>query len=166
MQYVTRTTTHPTLCEIRIQGTGTTTFHVNGGSISLDPEPFAVKLIILPGQTEEMAEVHCESTTARGTEKIRELLATQGVQGANAYSSAKSGGWRAAFNLSRFSSFIWTPGRQGYEIGGWTPIRDSDVIAKKTITVNCSMGMNACREETTLTLKLADEPGAGASPPR
>ncbi len=170
MQYVTRTTTHPTLCEIRIQGTGTTTFHVNGGSISLDPEPFAVKLIILPGQTEEMAEVHCESTTARGTEKIRELLATQGVQGSNAYSSAKSGGWRAAFNLSRFSSFIWTPGRQGYEIGGWTQVLNSDVVAKKTMRVDCGgsagLGATLCREETTLTLKLADEPGATASPTR
>lgn len=170
MQYVTRTATHPTLCEIRIQGTGTTTFHVNGGSISLDPEPFAVKLIILPGQTEETAEVHCESTTARGSEKIRELLATQGVQGTNAHSSTKSGGWRAAFNLSRFSSFIWTPGKQGYEIGGWTQALNSDVVAKKTMRVDCGrsagLGATPCREETTLILRLADEPGAMASPPR
>ncbi len=170
MQYVTRTATHPTLCEIRIQGTGTTTFHVNGGSISLDPEPFAVKLIILPGQTEETAEVHCESTTARGSEKIRELLATQGVQGTNAHSSTKSGGWRAAFNLSRFSSFIWTPGKQGYEIGGWTQALNSDVVAKKTMRVDCGrsagLGTTPCREETTLILRLADEPGAMASPPR
>jgi len=40
MQYATRTLTQPASCEIRIQGTGTTTFHVNGGSISSDPEPF------------------------------------------------------------------------------------------------------------------------------
>ena len=170
MQYVTRTRTHPTLCEIRIRGTGTTTFHVNGGSISLDPDPFSVKLVILPGQTEEMAEVHCESTTARGSEKIRELLATQGVQGANAHSSTKSGGWRAAFNLSRFSSFIWTPGRQGYEIGGWTQVLNSDVVAKKTMRVDCGrsagLGATLCREETTLILRLADEPNATASPPR
>ena len=170
MRYVTRTTTHPTLCEIRIQGTGTTTFHVNGGSISLAPEPFAVKLIILPGQTEEMAEVHCESTTARGSEKIRELLATQGVQGANAHSSTKSGGWRAAFNLSRFRSFIWTPGRQGYEIGGWTQVLNSDVVAKKTMRVDCGrsagLGATLCQEETTLTLRLADEAGATGSSPR
>ncbi|MDX2251212.1 MAG: hypothetical protein NW202_02915 [Nitrospira sp.] len=168
MHYVTRTTTHPTLCEIRIQGTGTTTFHVNGGSISLDPEPFAVKLIILPGQTEEMAVVHCESTTARGSEKIKELLATQGVQGGNAHSSTRSGGWRAAFNLSRFLSFIWTPGRQGYEIGGWTQVLNSDIVAKKTMSVDCGrsagLGATLCQEETTLTLKLADEPSAGASP--
>jgi hypothetical protein len=168
MQYVTRTTTHPTLCEIRIQGTGTTTFHVNGGSISLDPEPFTVKLIILPGQTEEMAEVHCESTTARGSEKIRELLATQGVQGGDAHFSTKSGGWRAAFNLSRFRTFIWTPGRQGYEIGGWTQVHSSDVVAKKTMRVDCGrsagLGATLCQEETTLTLRLADEPSAGASP--
>jgi hypothetical protein len=170
MQYITRTTTHPTLCEIRIQGAGTTTFHVNGGSISLDTDPFAVKLIILPGQTEEMAEVHCESTTARGSEKIRELLATQGVQGANAHSSTKSGGWRAAFNITRFTTFIWTPGRQGYEIGSWTPVLDSDVVAKKAMRVDCGrsagLGASRCQEETTLILKLADEPAADASPAR
>ena len=165
MQYVTRTTTHPTLCEIRIQGTGTTTFYVNGGSISLDPDPFAVKLIILPGQTEEMAAIHCESTTARGSEKLRELLATQGAQGGNAHSSAKSGGWRSAFNVTRFTTFIWTPGRQGYEIGGWTQVQNSDVVAKKTMRVDCGLGATLCQEETTLTLRLADEPESGASPP-
>ena len=57
-------------------------------------------------------------------------------------------------------------GKKGYEIGGWTPVRDSDVIAKKTMTVNCSIGLSTCREETTLTLRLADEPAAGTSPPQ
>ena len=166
MQYVTRTRTNPTQCEIRIHGTGTTTFHVNGGSISLAPDPFAVKLIILPGQTEEAAEIRCETPNMRGMEKLKELLATQGAQGGDAHFSTKSGGWRAAFNVTRFTTFIWTPGRQGYEIGGWTPVRDSDVVAKKTIIVNCSLGMSTCREETTLILRLADEPAADASPPR
>lgn len=170
MQYVTRTTTHPTQCEIRIHGTGTTTFHANGGSISLAPDPFAVKLIILPGQTEEAAEIHCETPNMRGMEKLKELLATQGVQGGDAHFSTKSGGWRAAFNVTRFTTFIWTPGRQGYEIGSWTPVLNSDVVAKKTMRVDCGrsagLGATRCQEETTLTLKLVDEPGADASPPR
>jgi hypothetical protein len=34
------------------------------------------------------------------------------------------------------------------------------------VTVNCSIGLSSCLEETTLTLKLADEPGAGVAPPR
>jgi len=164
MQYATRTTTLPAQCEIRIQGTGTTTFHVNGGSITLAPDPFAVKLIILPGQTEEVAETHC--TSGNTPQKLKELFASQGVQGGEAHNVSKGGGWRAAFNFTRFRTFIWTPGRQGYEIGGWTPVHDSDVIAKKTIRVNCSIGMQTCREETELTLKLADEPGASVAPPR
>ncbi|MBS0156758.1 MAG: hypothetical protein JSS38_19405 [Nitrospira sp.] len=162
MQYTTRTMTQPAQCEIRIQGSGTTTFHVNGGSISLDPDPFAVKLIILPGQTEEVAETHCSS--ANTPRKLRELLESQGSQIGDAHVVSKGGGWRATFNLTRFRTFIWTPGRQGYEIGGWTPVRDSEVIAKKTITVNCGLGANTCREETTLTLRLAEEPGVNAPP--
>ena len=160
----TRTTTQPAQCEIRIQGTGTTTLHVNGGSIKLDPEPFAVNLIILPGRSGEVAETHCSSGNT--PEKLKELFASQGVQGGEAHGMTEGGGWSSAFNVTRFRTFKWTPGKQGYEIGGWTPIRDSDVIAKKTMMVNCSIGLSACREETTLTLRLADEPGATASPPR
>jgi hypothetical protein len=78
----------------------------------------------------------------------------------------EGGGWSSAFNVTRFRTFKWERPRQGYEFGGWTPVRDSDVIAKKTITANCSMGLSTCREETTLTLRLADEPGATASQPR
>ncbi|ALA61202.1 hypothetical protein [Nitrospira moscoviensis] len=164
MRYETRTTTQPAQCEIRIQGTGTTTFHVNGGSISLDPEPFAVKLIILPGQTEEVAETHC--TSGSTPPKLRELLESQGVQGGDAHVASKGGGWRAAFNVTRFKTFIWTQGRQGYEIGGWTPVANSDVVAKKRMKANCGMVMSRCQEETTLILKLADEPDAAASPPK
>ena len=162
MQYTTRTTTQPVQCEIRIQGTGTTTFHVNGGSIKLDPEPFAVNLIILPGRSGEVAETRCSSGNT--PEKLKELFASQGVQGGEAHGVTEGGGWSSAFNVTRFRTFKWAPGKQGYEIGGWTPIHDSDVIAKKTMTVNCSIGLSTCREETTLTLRLADEPGAGASP--
>jgi hypothetical protein len=162
MQYATRTATQPAQCEIRIQGSGTTTFHVNGGSISLAPDPFVVKLIILPGQTEELAETHCSSAST--PQKLREMLESQGARGGNAHVASKGGGWRSAFNFTRFRTFIWTPGRQGYEIGGWTPVHNSDVIAKKSIRVNCSIGMQTCREETELTLKLADEPGADGSP--
>jgi len=162
MQYATRTTTQPAQCEIRIQGTGTTTFHVNGGSIRLDPEPFAVKLIILPGLTEEVAETHC--TSAGTPEKLKELLATQGVQGGNAHGASRGGGWRAAFNVSRFMTFNWN--KQGYEIGGWTQVLNSDVVAQKTMTVNCGTGLTACREETVLTLRRAEEAGAAVTPPR
>ena len=164
MQYTTRTMTQPAQCEIRIQGTGTTTFHVNGGSIKLDPEPFAVNLTILPGRSGEVAETHCSSGNTPG--KLKELFASQGVQGGEAHGETEGGGWSSAFNVTRFRTFKWTPGKQGYEFGGWTPVRDSDVIAKKTMTVNCSIGLSTCREETTLTLRLADEPGATTSPPR
>ena len=155
MQYATRTLTQPAQCEIRIQGTGTTTFHVNGGSITLDPEPFAVNLIILPGQSGEMAETHC--TSGNTPEKLKELFATQGVHDSGeAHMSTKGGGWSGAFNLTRFRTFNWD--KKGYEIGGWTPVGGSDVIAKKTIMVNCSAGMTACQEETTLILRVGDEP--------
>ncbi|MEQ1679471.1 MAG: hypothetical protein ABL950_02515 [Nitrospira sp.] len=165
MQYATRTLTQPASCEIRIQGAGATTFHVNGGSISSDPDPFAVNLIILPGQSGEVAETHC--TSGHTPQKLKELFASQGVQGGEAHVASKGGGWSGAFNFTRFKTFKWERGRQGYEIGGWTPVRDSDVIARKTMTVNCStMGMSACREETTLTLRLADEPASGTSPPQ
>jgi len=162
MHYATRTKTQPASCEIRIQGTGTTTFHVNGGSISRNPDPFAVKLTILPGRSGEVAETHC----SRGNtpEKLKELFASQGVQGSEAHGVTEGGGWSSAFNVTRFRTFNMT--KKGYEIGGWTPGHDSNVIAKKTITVNCSTGMSTCREETTLTLKLADEPAAGTFPTR
>ena len=164
MQYATRTLTQPASCEIRIQGTGTTTFHVNGGSISSDPDPFAVNLNILPGQSGEVAETHC--TSGNTPQKLKELFASQGVQGGEAHVASKGGGWSSAFNVTRFRTFKWTPGKQGYEFGSWTSVRDSDVVAKKTMTVNCSIGLSTCREETTLTLRLADEPGAPAAPPK
>jgi hypothetical protein len=164
MQYATRTKTQPAQCEIRIQGTGTTTFHVNGGSIKLDPDPFSVNLTILPGRSGEIAETHCSSGNTPA--KLKELFASQGVQGGEAHGVTEAGGWSSAFNVTRFRTFKWERGKQGYEIGGWTPIRDADVIAKKTMTVDCSIGLSTCREETTLTLRLADEPGAGTSPTR
>jgi hypothetical protein len=162
MQYATRTLTQPASCEIRIQGAGTTTFHVNGGSISSAPEPFAVNLIILPGQSGEVAETHC--TSGNTPQKLRELFASQGVQGGEAHVASKGGGWSGAFNITRFRTFNMA--KKGYEIGGWTQVLNSDVVAKKTVTVNCSIGLSSCQEVTTLTLKLADEPGAGASPPQ
>ncbi len=163
MQYATRTKTQAAQCEFRVQGTGTTTFHVNGGSISSDPEPFSVNLIILPGQSGEVLETHC--TSGNTPEKLKELFATQGVHGGEAHGEmGKAGGWSGAFNFSRFRTFNMA--KKGYEIGGWTQVLNSDVVAKKTVTVNCSIGMQTCREETELTLRLADEPGAPASPPR
>ncbi|MBS0152277.1 MAG: hypothetical protein JSR31_15195 [Nitrospira sp.] len=164
MQYATRTMTQPAQCEIRIQGTGKTTFHVNGGSIKLDPDPFSVNLTILPGRSGEVAETHC--STGNTPAKLKELFASQGVQGGEAQGVTEAGGWSSAFNITRFRTFKWTPGKQGYEIGSWTPIWDADVIARKTMTVDCSIGLSTCREETTLTLRLADEPTTAASPSR
>lgn len=162
MRYETRSTTQRAQCEIRIQGTGKTTFHVNGGSIKLAPEPFAVNLTILPGRSGELAETHC--TSANTPDKLKELFASQGVQGGDAHGTTEGGGWSSAFNVTRFTRFNRAKG--GYEIGGWTQVRDSDVIAQKTITVNCSLGIQTCREETTLTLRLMDESGVTASSPR
>ena len=163
MQYATRTTTQPASCEIRVQGTGTTTFHVNGGSISSDPEPFAVNLIILPGQSGEIAETHC--TSGNTPQKLKELAATQGVQVGETHGASKGGGWSGAFHITRFRTL--NRNKKGYEMGGWTQVLNSDVVAKKTMTVNCSiMELSPCREETTLILRLADEPDAAASPPR
>ncbi|MBK8277534.1 MAG: hypothetical protein IPK92_17445 [Nitrospira sp.] len=162
MRYETRSSTQRAQCEIRIQGTGKTTFHVNGGSIKLAPEPFAVNLTILPGRSGELAETHC--TSANTPDKLKELFASQGVQGGDAHGTTEGGGWSSAFNVTRFTRFNRATG--GYEIGGWTQVRDSDVIAQKTITVNCSLGMQTCREETTLTLRLMDESGVTASSPR
>ncbi len=162
MQYTTRTTTQPAQCEIRIQGTGTTTFHVNGGSISSDSEPFAVNLIILPGQSGEVAETHC--TSAQSPAKLKELLQSQGAQVGDAHTVTKGGGWSSAFSFTRFKTFNWN--KKGYDIGGWTPVINSDVVAKKTMRVNCSTALSRCQEETTLTLRLADEPDAGASSAR
>ena len=105
MQYATRTLTQPASCEIRIQGAGTTTFHVNGGSISNDPDPFAVNLIILPGQSGEVAETHC--TSGNTPQKLKELFASQGVQGGEAHVASKGGGWSGAFNFTRFRTFKW-----------------------------------------------------------
>jgi hypothetical protein len=164
MQYATRTLTQMASCEIRIQGAGTTTFHVNGGSISSDPDPFAVNLIILPGQSGEVADTHCVGSN---DEKLKELMAKSnpGFPLANeARVVSKGGGWSGAFNVTRFTRFNRAKG--GYEIGGWTQVLNSDVVAKKTVTVNCSIGLSSCQEETTLTLKLADEPAAGTSPTR
>jgi len=161
MQYETRTTTQPAQCEFRIQGSGKTTFHVNGGSISTDPEPFAVNLVVLPGRTGEVADIHC--TSANTPEKLKELFATQGVHGGDAHTVMESGGWSAAFNVTRFTTFNTSKG--GYEIGGWTPGGDSDVIAKKTMTVSCSFNpMQPCQEVTELILRPGDEPGSAASP--
>jgi hypothetical protein len=150
------------LHEIRIHGTDTTTFHVNGGSISSDPDPFAVNLTILPGQSGEVAETHCASGNT--PQKLKELFASQGVQGGEAHVASKGGGWSGAFNFTRFTTFNRAKG--GYEIGGWTQVLNSDVVAKKTVTVNCSIGVSAWREETTLTLRLVDEPATSTSPTR
>ena len=38
---------------------------------------------------------------------------------------------------------------------------NSDVVAKKTMSVNCSIGLSVCHEETTLILRRADEPSIG-----
>ena len=165
MQYATRPLSQPAPCEVAIQGAGTTTFHVNGGSISSDPEPFAVNLIILPGQTGEVTESRCTSGT--GDEKLEELAASQGrgiVQSGAPFSARKDLGWTGAFSFTRRTTF--DRARQGYKIEGWTPVRDSEVIAQKTMSVNCTVvELLACQEETTLTLRLADEPGAAASQP-
>ena len=32
----------------------------------------------------------------------------------------EAGGWSSAFNVTRFRTFKWTPGKQGYEIENWT----------------------------------------------
>jgi hypothetical protein len=151
MQYHTRTTTQRAQCELRVQGTGKTTFQVKEGSISSAPEPFAVNLTILPGQSGETAETIC--TSANTPRKLKELLESQGAQVGDAHTVTKAGGWSGAFNVTRFKTFNWS--KKGYEIGGWTPGQDSEVIAKKTIRVNCSLGMQTCREVTELTLKHA-----------
>ncbi len=152
MQYNTRTTTQQAQCEIRIQGAGKTTFHVKGGSISSDPEPFAVNLTILPGQSGEAAETIC--TSPNTPRKLKELLESQGAQVGDAHTVTKGEGWSSAFSITRFRTFNMTKG--GYEIGGWTPGQGSDVIAKKTIRVNCSLGMQNCQEVTELTLKSTE----------
>jgi hypothetical protein len=149
MQYNTRTTTQQAQCEIRVQGAGKTTFQVKEGSISSDPEPFAVNLTILPGRSGETTETIC--TSANTPRKLKELLELQGSQVGDAHSVGKAGGWSSAFSFTRYKTFNRTKG--GYEIGGWTPGQDSDVIAKKTVRVNCSIGIQTCQEETELTLK-------------
>ncbi len=45
----------------------------------------------------------------------------------------------------------------GDEIAGWTSVRDSEAIAKKTIKVACTTGIDVCQEGTELTLKRAGE---------
>lgn len=154
MQYETRPTTQAAHCEIRIQGSGKTTFHVKGGSIGTDPEPFAVNLIILPGETGELTDIHCKSGNT--PEKMKELFATQGVQdGREAHSVTKGMRWSLLFGTTRRRTFNMTRG--GYEIGGWTPVQGSDVIAKKTITVSCAVvPLLPCQEVTELTLKQAE----------
>ena len=117
------------------------------------------EMVIAP----KAAETYC--TSANTPEKLKESFATQGVHGGEAHGvMGKAGGWSGTFNITRFRTFNMA--KKGYEIGSWTPARDSDVVAKKTITINCSIGLSTCREETTLILRLADEPGAGASPPK
>jgi hypothetical protein len=79
------------------------------------------------------------------------LLQSQGAQVGDAHTATKAGGWSSAFSFTRFRTFNWN--KKGYEIGGWTPVHDSDVVAKKTIRVDCSIGTQTCREVTELTLK-------------
>jgi hypothetical protein len=152
MQFETRTTTQPAQCELRIQGAGTTTFAVKGGIIDLDPASFSVTLVVLPSPTGEVAETHCSS--GQTPEKLKELFASQGVQGGEAHHTTKGGGWSAAFNVTRFTTFNRAKG--GYEIGGWTPVHDGGVVARKILRIDCSLSpLQPCREVTEFTLKAA-----------
>ncbi len=163
MQYETVPTNPSAKCTFRVSGSGTTTFHVTGGSISKENESFAVTLYIRPGQTLETFGLICPGVGGTPTPgEMPELLPKEnlGVTSQRAPSSF----WSAMFNLSRFQRFNSV--KMGYEMGGWTQVLNSDVVAKKTMRVNCGVTFGTCQEETTLVLRLADEPGAGASPPR
>jgi len=152
MQFDTRTTTQPAQCEFRVQGAGTTMFSVKGGAINLDPASFSVNLVILPSPTGEVVETHCSS--GQTPDKLKELLASQGVQGGEAHQTTKGGGWSAAFNVTRFTTFNRAQG--GYEIGGWTPVNEGGVVARKILRIDCSLSpLQPCREVTELTLKAA-----------
>ena len=132
----------PAKCLTRVYGKGMTTFHVTRGSISKDDEPFAVTLYIKPGETQDISELNC------GYMQDKSPMAF----------------WNTNFYFSRMQTFNFNTGE--YEIAGWTPVLDSDTVAKKTIRANCSLPARRCQEETTLILKLADEPAADASPAR
>lgn len=120
----------PAKCSTRVYGKGMTTFHVTRGSISKENEPFAVTLHIKPGETQDISELTC------GYMRDKSPMAF----------------WNINFYFSRMQTHNYNTGE--YEIADWTPVRDSDVIAKKTITVNCSFNpMQSCREVTELTLK-------------
>ncbi|WHZ27324.1 MAG: hypothetical protein OJF51_002121 [Nitrospira sp.] len=120
----------PAKCSTRVYGKGMTTFHVTGGSISKENEPFAVTLYIKPGETQDISELNC------GYMRDKSPMAF----------------WNTNFYFSRMQTHDYNTGE--YEIADWTLVRDSDVIAKKTITVNCSFNpMQSCREVTELTLK-------------
>ena len=135
MQYETVPTNPSAKCTLRVSGSGTTTFQVTGGSISKEGEPFAVTLYILPGQTTETSDVNCPGVAQRRD---------------------PSSFWSAMFNVSRFQRFNYE--KNGYEVADWTLVLNSDVMAKKTMRVNCSIGINTCQEETTLTLRQTDRP--------
>ena len=120
---------------LRVSGSGTTTFHVTGGSISEEGEPFAVTLYILPGQTTETSDVNCPGVAQRRD---------------------PSSFWSAMFNVSRFQRFNYA--KNGYEVADWTLVLNSDVMAKKMMRVSCSIGINTCQEETPLTLRQTDRP--------
>jgi hypothetical protein len=154
MQYETRPTTQAAHCEIRVQGAGKTTFQVKGGSIRTNPEPFAVNLTILPGETGELTDHHCKSGTL--SPKMKELFEKQGRQDAReTHNVTKGMKWSSLFGTTRRGTFNRTKG--GFEIGDWTPGQGSDVIAKKTITTNCAVvPLLPCREVTELTLKHAE----------
>jgi hypothetical protein len=132
----------PAKCLARVYGKGTTTFHVTRGSISKDDEPFAVTLYIKPGETQDISELNC------GYMQDKSPMAF----------------WNTNFYFSRMRTHNYNTG--DYEIAGWTQMLDSDVFAKKTIRANCSLPARRCQEETTLTLRLMDEPDAGASLPK
>ena len=143
MRYETVPTNPSAKCTMWVSGSGTTTFHVTGGSLSKEGEPFAVTLFIRPGQTVETFDMNCPGVAQRRD---------------------PSSFWSAMFNVSRFQRFNYA--KNGYEVADWTLVLNSDVMAKKTMRVNCSIGINTCQEETTLILRRMDNPGTGASPPK
>ena len=65
MRYETVPTNPSEKCSMWVSGSGTTTFHVTGGSISKEGEPFAVTLFIRPGQTVETFDMNCPGFRGR-----------------------------------------------------------------------------------------------------